>query len=154
MIIITITGSFNGFGSQVNTNGIISFQRAYDIPRRFQLFSTIALIAPFWDFVDFRRSENVFFRQTSNATLLQRARDQLQESLPSYSNFTPTILFIATWDRVAQYVPRPIFGGSEELQVSAYMTILLLVTIPTYCNNTALRSGGSDIMGTWSAMEN
>ena len=58
------------------------------------------LIAPFWDDVDIRSFGNIYYRQTSNATLLRRARDQLQESLPSSGNFIPSILFIATWDTV------------------------------------------------------
>ena len=139
MIIITVTASFNCFGSQVNTNGIISFQLPFTEirPRRFPLnnFQYIPLIAPFWHLVDFRRSGNIFFRQTSNATLLQRACNQLQELFPSSDNFTPTTLFIATWDRV------PPFG--MRFQVSAYMTALLLVSIPTHCNNTAWRSKGN-----------
>ena len=134
----------------MNRNGILSFGLPFTeyTPQRFPLNNFIPLIVPFWQYVYIRRSEGIFFRQTSNASLLQRARDQLQELFPSSANFTPTMLFIATWDRVAPYVSRP--------QVSAYMTILSLFTIPTHCNNTALRSGGSDIMGhcTWSAMEN
>ena len=70
-------------------------------------------IAPFLDDVDIRRFGRVFYRETSNATLLQRARDQLQELFPSSGNFTPTTLFIATWDRVAQY------GGGP--QVCSYI---------------------------------
>ena len=129
MIIITVTASFNCFGSQVNTNGIISFQLPFTeyTPQRFPLnnFQYIPLIAPFWDDVDIRRSGNIFFRQTSNATLLQRARDQLRELFPSSGIFIPTRLFIATWDRVPPY-----FGGSEELQVSAYNLIV------SYYNNS------------------
>ena len=131
----------------MNINGIISFGPPITlitllIPRRFPLnnFQYIPVIAPFWQFVDFRRSGNIFFRQTSNATLLQRARDQLQELFPSSGNFTPTMLFIATWDRVPPYS-----GGSEELQVSAYN--LLLVTITTHCNNTIL--GGLECLVSW-----
>ena len=119
----------------MNTNGILSFlQFTGFIPQRFPL--SIPLIAPFWHFVGFRRSGNIFFRQTSNATLLQRARDQLQ-LFPSSGNFTPTTMFIATWDKVAQ------FGG--ELQVSAYTVTILLGGLRV-----------SDIMShyTWSAMEN
>ena len=126
--IITVTGLFLSivFGSQVNTNGIISFQLPFTeyTPQRFPLNNHIPLIAPFWDDVDIRRSGNIFFRQTSNATLLQRARDQLQ-LFSSSGNFTPTMLFIATWDRVPPY-----FGGSEELQVSAYNLIV------SYYNNS------------------
>ena len=108
--------TFNDSGSQVNTNGILSFQSPYltPIPQMFRS-TGLPLIAPFWDDVDITRFGNVFYRQTSNATLLQRARDQLQELFPSSGSFTPTTLFITTWDRVAQ------FGGGP--QVSAYMTI-------------------------------
>ena len=124
--------SFIGFGSQVNTNGIISFQRRFTefTPQRFPL-NLIPLIAPFWDDVDIRRFGNIFYRVTSDVILLQRARDQLLELFPSSGNFTPTTLFIATWDRVAQFR-----GGS---QVSAYMTIFLLVTKTSHCNKTAWR---------------
>ena len=61
------------------------------------------MIAPFWDYVDITRFGNIYYRQTSNATLLRRARDQLQELFPSSGNFTPSTLFIATWDRVAEF---------------------------------------------------
>jgi len=64
--------------------------------------------------VDIRRFGSIFYRQTSNATLLQRARDQLQELFPSSGNFTPTTLFIATWDRVAQF--------GRETRVSSHIT--------------------------------
>ena len=129
-----IITSFNDSGSQVNTNGILSFQSPYlaFLP---QLFPStgLPLIAPFWDDIDITRFGSIFYRQTSNITLLQRARDQLQELFPSSGNFTPTTLFIATWDRVAQ------FGGGT--QVSAYM-IFLLVTVTSHCSNIAGPIGG------------
>ena len=108
--------SFNDSGSQVNTNGILSFRSQYlqYIPEMF-LSTGFPLIAPFWNDIDIRRFGNIFYRTTSNATLLQRARDQLQELFPSSGNFTPTALFIVTWDRVAQY------GGGP--QVSTHMAI-------------------------------
>ena len=107
---------FNDSGSQVNTNGILSFQSPYvaPLPQMFP-FTGLPLIAPFWDDIDITRFGNIFYRQTNDTTLLQRARDQLQELFPSSGNFTPTTLFIATWDRVAQFE-----GGS---QVSTYMII-------------------------------
>ena len=92
---------------QVNTNGILSFQSEYlsSNPQMFplSLLNPIRVIAPFWDDVDIRRFGNIFYRVTSNTTLLQRVRDQLQELFPFSGNFTPTTLFIATWDRVAQF---------------------------------------------------
>ena len=105
--------------SQVNTNGIISFRRQFleFTPRRFPLNNCIPLIAPFWNFVDIRRFGNIFYRETSNVTLLQRARDQLQELFPSSGNFTPTTLFIATWDRVAQ------LGEGSEVSTTYIMSL-------------------------------
>ena len=97
---------------QVNTNGILSFRSQFTsfFPQRFPFFGS-PLIAPFWDDVNINRFGNIFYRQTSDVTLLQRARDQIQELFSSFDNFTPTVLFIATWDRVAE------FGGGS--QVSA-----------------------------------
>ena len=122
----------NCFHSQIYTNGILSFNYYrywYRSSQRLSL-SNVPLIAPFWVGF-FMSSGNIFCRQTNDTTLLQRARDQLQELFPSSGNFTPTTLFIATWDRVAQW------GGGS--QVSAYMKIFLLVTKTSHCNQTAWR---------------
>lgn len=113
----------SSFSYQVNTNGVLSFRSPFTqfSPQRFPLCCT-PLIAPFWDDVNIRRFGNIFYRQTTNATLLQRARNRLQESFPSTGNFTPTFLFIATWDRVAE------FGGGSEVTtacISKYPSISL-----------------------------
>ena len=115
----------------------------------FPLLNRIPLIVPFWNFVDIRRFGNIFYRETSNVTLLQRARDPLQGLFPSSGNFTPTTLFIATWDRVAQ------FGGGPQVS-TRYTIICLLVSTTTHRINIASRPRGTDIMGHYhsnSAME-
>ena len=113
----------NDFGSQINTNGVLSFQSLFIqsgyVPQGFSLSDVNdALIVPFWDNLGIGRSGSVFYRVTSNATLLERARDDLQELFPSSGNFTPTTLFIVTWDRVAGY--------EGAIQVSTYKTVCLL----------------------------
>ena len=113
------------FGSQINTNGFISFNSpTWYLSHRTLLLSDVPVIVPFW--ARYTNFENVFYRRTNDTTLLQRARDQLQELFPSSGNFTPTTLFIATWENVAR------FGRPS--QVSAYMWTFLLVTITTHCN--------------------
>ena len=94
---------------QVNTNGILSFRARFTrfTPQGFPLTDNSSLIAPFWDDVDTRRFGNIYYRVTSNATLLQKARDQLRELFPSTGSFAPTQLVIATWDRVAQFRGTP-----------------------------------------------
>ena len=134
-VVITTTCNYwipfiNDFGSQINTNGVLLFQSPFVqsgyVPRGFSLSDiNNTLIAPFWDNLGLRRFGNVFYRTTSNAALLQRAHDQLQELFPSSDNFTPTTLFIATWDRVAEYE-----GGT---QVSAYKMVCLLSLIVILC---------------------
>jgi len=86
---------------QVNTNGDISFRSPFTsfTPRPFPL-AFLPLIALYWTDFDSRRGGTISYRQTSNSTLLQRVRSQIQESFPSAGNFTPTDLFIATWDQV------------------------------------------------------
>ena len=73
--------------------------------------------------MDIRRFGSVFYRVTFNATLLQRARDQLHELFPSSGSFTPATLFIATWDRVAES------GGGSQVCICTYD-----VTVATHCN--------------------
>ena len=99
---------------QVNTNGIVSFRLSFTdfAPRSFPLNNFVPLIVPFWDDVNIQNFGSIFHRVTSNATLLQRARDQLQELFPSSGNFTPNTLFIATWDGVAQ------FGGGTRVSTT------------------------------------
>ena len=112
---------FNDFGSQINTNGVLSFQSPFSgsVPQGFSLSDVSStVIVPFWDTLGIRRFGNIFFRATSNAALLQRAHDQLQELFPSSGNFIPTTLFIATWDRVAE--------REGATQVSAYVMVCLL----------------------------
>ena len=121
---------FYDFGSQINTNGVLSFRSPFIpsgyVPQRFSLSDVnITMIVPFLDNLGIRRFGNVFYRTTFNATLLQRAHDQLQELFPSSGNFTPTTLFIVTWDRVTEYE-----GATE---VFAYIMVCLLSLIVILC---------------------
>ena len=90
----------------------------------FPLSANISLIAPFWGDVDITRFGNIFYRETSNTTLLQRAQDQLQGLFPSSGNFTPTTLFIATWDRVAEFV-RFLSIGEPPAQVHVFAVMVV-----------------------------
>ena len=102
---------FNDSGSQIYSNGIVAFEQRFSGSPRVFPFPDLSLIAPFWDVVDIERFGNIFYRTTFNAALLQRAHDQLQELFPSSGNFTPTTLFIVTWDRVAP------FGRGPQVQI-------------------------------------
>lgn len=93
----------------MNNNGHITFGAPFSAwnPRRFPLNfgSPGPLIAPYWADVDTRPtgSGTVFYRETQDPLLLQRAQSELQMAFPGLSSFNPVFLFIATWYRVGHY---------------------------------------------------
>ena len=107
---------------QVNNNGIISFESSFSsfIPRSFPVSSNpgfgLQLVAPFWADADTRGSGRgtVFYRQTTNFTLLQRASTEIQDGLSV--SFFPSHLFIATWDSISFFG----FGGFGPDRVCIY----------------------------------
>jgi len=93
---------------QVNNNGIISFANSFGQfnPSRFPRNFIDALIAPYWADADTREpgSGNVFYRETTNPTLLQRASREIQDGV--LVSFFPSHLFIATWDSIGYFSRR------------------------------------------------
>ena len=90
---------------QVNNNGLISFESSFSQfnPSRFPINAGNVLIAPFWADADTREngSGTVFYRETTNPTLLQRASREIQDGL--LVSFSPSHLFIATWDSISYF---------------------------------------------------
>jgi len=88
---------------QVNNNGIISFENSFSSfnPSRFPTGNH--LIAPYWADVDTSSvgSGMIFYRQTTNNSLLQRVSKEIQDGLSV--SFFPSHLFIATWDAVSHF---------------------------------------------------
>ena len=90
---------------QVNDNGVISFNSRYNVrtPLSLPLSGTRQIIAPYWADVDTRRSGQIFYRQTTNATLLSRATSEIRTAFPTSENVTIQSLLIATWNNVGYY---------------------------------------------------
>ena len=65
--------------------------------------SFIQFVAPFWADVDIRGTGQVFYRQTTDPDLLDRATSEIRAAYPAYKYFNITHLFIATWDRVGYF---------------------------------------------------
>ena len=93
---------------QVNNNGVLSFDApvmAYT-PEPLPISGSRVLLSPYWADVDTRPDNGgaVFYRSSTDPTLLNNARDQIRAAFPvEFSTFTPTYLFIATWDHVGYY---------------------------------------------------
>ena len=68
--------------------------------------SSPPLIAPYWHDFDPTIGGAIYYRQTNDSQQLQLFHTRLSLALNAaggLSNFSPTLLFIATWDQVPQY---------------------------------------------------
>ena len=92
---------------QVSDNGFITF----GLRRNFISSSTLfplngrrPIIAPFFADVDLRCSVgNVFYRQTTSISIRDQAARNITDLLSLSSAFSPSVVFIATWDGVEYY---------------------------------------------------
>ena len=107
---------------QVSTNGVVSF--GYDftdsISRPFPLSSSDILLAPFWDDSNVKIGGQILFRLSDNQTLLNQVGSIINDTLEY--DFTPTILFIVTWNRI------PAFGGSPNT-----VSVIIIIISHTSC---------------------
>ncbi|KAJ6610750.1 hypothetical protein lerEdw1_015226 [Lerista edwardsae] len=103
---------------QVNNNGVVSFGQPVSqfTPDPFPLTDGRAFVAPFWADVDNRITGEVYYRQTRDKQLLQRATADINACFPG-ERFTATWVFVATWDQVAFY-------GSLSSKVNTFQAVL------------------------------
>ena len=86
---------------QVSTNGLISFESSFDsfaptpLPRGVPPF--IPLIAPLWADFDFRESGNIFYRVSSDNSLLEAIVMAMALENSAYMDFRPTLAVVITW---------------------------------------------------------
>ena len=99
----------NASSLQVNENGIISIGSRYNartpqsLPRS---GSSLRIIAPYWADVDIRGIGNIFYRQTTDPSLLARATSEIRAAFPNSQSVIIRNLLIATWDSVGYYSRR------------------------------------------------
>ena len=72
-------------------------------PSPFPLGSNKRLVAPYWSDIDTRNGGDVWYRESTNRTLLQQVSQAIRLLLPEQYTFQASWLFIATWDNVAFY---------------------------------------------------
>ena len=91
--------------TQINDNGVISFNSRfnYRTPYSLPLSGTQQIIAPYWADVNTRKAGRIFYRQTTNASLLSRATNEIRAAFPTSQNITIQELLIATWYKVGYY---------------------------------------------------
>nr|XP_034303984.1 protein mesh isoform X2 [Crassostrea gigas] len=91
--------------NKVSTNGVISFLQGVSTftPDPFPIANDARMIAPYWADIDTTRGGTVWYRETTDAVLLDRATKEVTNNYPEFFRFKASWVFIATWDRVAFY---------------------------------------------------
>ena len=64
------------------------------------------IIAPYWADVDTRGTGSVYYRETSNASIISTVASHVSNAFPSQSPFYATSVVITTWDSVGYYNQR------------------------------------------------
>ena len=89
---------------QINGNGVLSFDRKFTSPNPayiLPLIGTEKIIAPYWDNVDTRGTGNIYYRQTTDPSLLARTTSEIRAAYAMSQALTN--LFIVTWNAVGYY---------------------------------------------------
>lgn len=98
---------------QVNNNGVISFnvQVSQFTPEAFPLSDSRSFIAPLWGDVHNGIRGDVYYRESTEQEILERATQDVRKYFKIMVSFTATWVFIATWTQVTFY------GGSQTTPV-------------------------------------
>ena len=95
----------------MNTNGVLSFGRRYtQLSSGGSNFDSVSdsppIIAPFWDDINIRDGGLIYYRQVLDQFIVDLVRQEVVSQFPEVGFFFPSLVFVATWDRVAQYNAR------------------------------------------------
>ncbi|KFV75593.1 Sushi, nidogen and EGF-like domain-containing protein 1, partial [Struthio camelus australis] len=105
----------------VNNNGIISFLKEVSqfTPVAFPISKDRRVVAAFWADVDNRRAGDVYYRESKDQAILERATKDIAQYFPEFPEFVAQWVFIATWYRVT------FFGGSSFSPVNTFQIVLI-----------------------------
>ena len=91
-----------------------SFTRYSSFGFNFDSVSSPPIIAPFWDDIDIRRAGTIYYRQDFSSSVADQIQQEIYMQFPDVGFFYPSLVFVATWDRVAEYFG---FGQFNTFQV-------------------------------------
>jgi receptor-type tyrosine-protein phosphatase Q/CUB/sushi domain-containing protein len=93
----------------VHNNGIVALSKPPEhfLDDAFPI-ENYTFIAPFFGDVDTRKAGTVWYTDpvTKDLNILMRAESDIHRAFPEYEDFSPTYLFVATWDHVGYYKER------------------------------------------------
>ena len=99
---------------QVNVNGVVSFRDPFSVfsGAPFPIVNNRPLLALYWDDHDATEQGEIFYRTSQDQCLINEVGTNISDAFST--DFTPSSLFIATWDGVPRFQI-----GSSILEVSA-----------------------------------
>ncbi|XP_021357021.1 nidogen-2-like [Mizuhopecten yessoensis] len=85
----------------VNNNGHLSFESELPVYQaNFVLPSRFKLIAAFLADIDTTHAGSVYYRESTETALLEKAAQDIQAQFEGFETYIPRALFVATWDNV------------------------------------------------------
>ena len=76
------------------------------------------LIAPFWDDIDVTKGGTIYYRQDNTSSTAEQVQQDIHTEFPGIGSFYPTLVFVATWDRVQA------FNGSFSGLVNTFQVVI------------------------------
>ncbi|XP_061607135.1 alpha-tectorin isoform X3 [Phyllopteryx taeniolatus] len=135
----------------INNNGVISFNEHVSqfTPEAFPLSDSRSFIAPLWADVHNGIRGDVYYRETTQPQILERATHDVRRHFKNIPNFTATWAFVTTWHQVTFY------GGSQTTPVNTFQTVLIsdggvsfaLFNYEEIAWSTGTASGGDPLTG-------
>ena len=104
----------------MNTNGLLSFGQPFTNfssgGSDFISVFSAPIIAPFWDDININNGGRIYYRQDFNLSIADQVQQEIYTQYPDIGLFYPSLVFVATWDRVAAYSPS-LFSRFNTFQV-------------------------------------
>ena len=86
---------------------MLSFGQSFTITSsggsNFNSASFPPIIAPFWNDINVNRGGTIYYRQDITSPIAKQIQQDIYIHFPSIGFFYPSLVFVATWDRVAAY---------------------------------------------------
>ena len=80
-----------------------SFTRTSSEGLNFSSIISPPLIAPFWDDVDVTKGGTIYYRQDNTSSIAEQLQQDFHTEFPGIGSFYPTLVFVATWNRVQAF---------------------------------------------------
>lgn len=90
---------------QVNTNGYISFETSLNnwTAQAFPINGSFKMIAPFWTDISTLQVGSLWYRPTTDSSILQIGTNNIRNVFPTFATFLATWMMVVTWDDVAAF---------------------------------------------------